>query len=717
MLFFVFYSVFSFAQKTENSFEQRADTLIRHVADFYPRFNQGKRPPGASGDLSDFGKYNYPKIIALFSRYGAKSEQATVANQRLEIYKTKPTFHFNLVGLPRILYSFPQAPGIKGNEKEFIRRVWERDDSFNPWTAEGTENHVNMSRTPGYLYAQYALENFPQDFPDAKQKLEQMKQWIGYYSKRIFYTGTGEFNSSIYGAYNIIGWINLYDFAHDPQVKNMAKAVLDYYACELALHYCQTMNGGSDMRGKGQVEAFSGSTAYLSWLWFGDSPKPINAQNLDNGRSNNEVIQSIHAATSTYRVPQIALKLARKQLQIPAMYYNSKPSYMLAKPSYIKQTFFVDKNFNLGAGYFPYGGWSAGDWQIVSWKLISRVEPGKNKSPEYMSGIGMQSAASKYYKYGHHRSPFDQLVHHRNVLIQMTKVPENAGEIKAQIKKIFEDWKKKWFADFQKRFPNDPYKTNHNPVNFQNLDTKENASYLVARSGNWETQFVDNVLFVEFEKTFVAIRSLQGEKPAEFLPSAGKDMKYCKVSAEKGKICGFVIEVANKNDFRNFKKFQKKILKKSRLDNSRIAENQITYTALNGDKIQARYNDSGRFTEPMYDWGYGVQTPQSIQKAPPFRQPEWPQGKGHGKLAHWSVNGKKVDLDKQWAVYQGANLYIGDGKLCLRDQDGKCYSIDYSEQNPVFSEKCIEKTQGSLEKYFPYMRLFSRPPKHYFAHQ
>lgn len=143
-------------QEYETNFKARARLLIDYIAALYPRFNNGKTPPGGRGDLSDFGKYNYPKIIAVFEKYGASSPEAELFNQRMKIYRKKPTFHFNLVGLPRILLGYPNSPPVKKYEKDFLKRVFERTDSYNAWTCEGTENHINMSRTSGYLYAQIA---------------------------------------------------------------------------------------------------------------------------------------------------------------------------------------------------------------------------------------------------------------------------------------------------------------------------------------------------------------------------------------------------------------------------------------------------------------------------------------------------------------------------------------------------------------------------------
>jgi hypothetical protein len=670
-------------QKSE--FEARAGLLIDYIADFYPRFNNGKTPPGGRGDLSDFGKYNYPKIIAVFEKYGTDAPESALYNQRMKIYSSKPTFHFNLVGLPRILLGYPDAPSVREYEENFLRRVFERNDSYNAWTCEGTENHISMSRTSGYLYAQIALKNHLEAFPKAGLRLDQMRRWIRYFSERIFRTGTGEFNSAIYEPYNIIGWLNLYDFAHDEEVRRMARAVLDYYACETALHYSQGMTGGSDLRGKRCTESFKGAAAYLGWLWFGDSPQPLDKSNLNQGDNcNNALIQAVHAATSSYRVPELALKLAKGKLTHPAMYYNSKPGYLLEKPSSIKQTFYRTKNYSLGAGYFPYGGWSAGDHQIVSWKLISRVTKGKNKTAQYVSGIGMENPAGKHYCHGNQRSPFDQLIHHENTLIQLTRVPENSEDIKATIQKIYNDWQSKWKRDFYKRFPNDTDRMM--PVHFQDLDVSVNRSSIIFRNaGHLVSQVRQNILFVELEKTWLAIRSVRNDRPSVLKYSENKEYRYTSVEAPKGSVCGMILEASLKSEYTDFQAYQEAVLQKTKLKNEELeVHNAVTYTGLNGDTIKCRYNVSGSFYEPLFDWGYGPTEPMVIHTSPPFIQPKWPKGKGHGKIASWWVNGKEVRTDQPWPVYDGPRLFIGEGRLELTAGE-QMYEIDYTGDLPVFN--------------------------------
>ncbi|MCU0336163.1 MAG: hypothetical protein MUF62_14175, partial [Chitinophagaceae bacterium] len=297
------------AQAYEQAFAQRARMVLQYAAQHYPRSRPGY-PPGWDGKLADFGKYHYPMFLAQLALPDTSRQRQQILADRMAMFAQMPTFHFNLVGVPRMLYQFENHPVIQQHRLALLQRVWERTDSYNAWMAEGTENHISMSKTSAYLYAQAALRWHPAQFPDAAQKMALMKRWIMDWSKRIYYSGTGEFNSAIYQAYTIVGWLSVYDFAQDPEVKAAARAVLDYYAAETALHYTQGMCGGADMRGQNCVRSFQGSYAYFGWLWYGDSPVPLSASTLDQGVNTNEIIQAVHGAMSSYRPPLAAAQLA-----------------------------------------------------------------------------------------------------------------------------------------------------------------------------------------------------------------------------------------------------------------------------------------------------------------------------------------------------------------------------------------------------------------------
>jgi hypothetical protein len=688
----------------EAAFQQRKNILINQIADNYGNANsQHAGWAGCTGTgsvLSDFGKYAYPKMIAVFEKYGATTVgnfRVDSMNARLIRYRNCPTFHFNLVGLPRLLYNYSTAPAFTESvRKSYIQRVFNRTDSYNAWTAEGTENHLSMSRVSAYLYAQYAKDNFLSDFPDAPAKLDSMKRWIEWYGKTIYSKGTAEWNSSTYGVYNIISWISLYDFAQDTAIKNVAKAVSDYYATELAIHHSQSMTGGAEMRGGNAFNSLNTGTDWLAWLWYGDSPKTI-AICTGSGCifSGNDYIQSVHAAVSGYRPPAYAVHLAQKTKYTKnLMFYGAKPAYMYEKEGAVKHSFYATKSYSLGAAYTEFGGWSGSDWQIISWKLVGFTDSAAGKNAQFMSGGGMY-----YQERGLHRKPFDQLVHHKNVLIHLSKVPTNANDIRTTIQNMFTTWRNQWLVDFDQRFPTDTDKDN--PVNFQTQDVSGNSSFITIRNtGTQNWVIADNILFIELDKIYVAVRSISSTVPTNPIEAVSNYFRIEDIGT-LGNLSGFVIEVDEKSKFASFADFQTAITNNSVFDKSQAAQGKISYTSSKGDVIVAQYNESGTFSEPLYDWGYGATQLNGyvIQTSPPFIQPTWPSGQGHGKMATWTVNGDTVHLNKHWAIYDNPYVKVDNSVLRLINKDSTMfYEVDYSSNQPIFTAGPIVLT--SLSKHY-----------------
>jgi len=685
---FLFAPVSLFAEN-ETDFQQRADFIIDLVYDYgWIEADNEYRPAGfggcfGSGNLSDYGKYVYPWMIAHFEKDGPTAldnpETQKVKDTFDSEMHTCPTFHFNLVGLPRLMYQYSYEPNFHKNSngghlQDYLSMVFNRTDSYNAFTVEGTENHLGMSRNPAYLYAQMAIDSGYTDiFPQAADMLDSMKVWIMTTSKTIYNTGVAEWNASTYGAYNIIGWLLLYDFAKDEEVKLAAQAVLDYYAAELALHYQQGMTSGPEMRGGSSVKSLDTETDIFSWLWFGDSPKDIIRENFNPGKA----LQTVHAATSSYRPPYIAAQLARKELTIPAVYYNSKSGYLYENPSQIKQTFYISESYSMGAAYTPYGGWSGGDWQTVSWKMVARVEPGQAKDAQYVSG-GLEWG--NYRKTQLFKKPFEQFVHHKNVMVHMTKRPVNYDVIYSQIQTQFATWKNQWSTDFYQRFPGDTDR--QNPVGFQQGQADENQSVLaISGHGSISTLPKDDVRFVELEKVYLAIRYLQLEAPAALNDHGA--FRLTKDSGADGHLTGIVLEVCEKTEFSGFIDFRNKILAGTSLVKD-MENDRFTYTNYYGDVLGITYEEEGTFTEPIYDWGYGPTNPLVIHRSPPFIQPDWPSGVGHGTRASFSVNDSIIDMEAEWPVYSGPNFRLDNGILELNDTLGNIYRVVYTGNLPVF---------------------------------
>jgi hypothetical protein len=143
------------------------------------------------------------------------------------------------------------------------------------------------------------------------------KERIRAYATACFNTGMGEWDSANYLAHTIVGYLQVYDFAKDPEVKTLAKGVLDYLSAVAAVAY---FKGGvcapnaRDYNNVGPKEGFAGET----WLWFGDN----SAQ--ESGRPYRDFI---HLGTSAYRPPAAVMAVARKDFPRPVEILQAKPTY------------------------------------------------------------------------------------------------------------------------------------------------------------------------------------------------------------------------------------------------------------------------------------------------------------------------------------------------------------------------------------------------------
>ena len=716
LISFIFLFTGSFAQEYETEFQERTDELFTYIMnDYYCNTDAGvhgfqpcnSRPPGFYGIGSgDPFQYMGPKMTVIYEQEGNEGTyNSDLANERMTEHLTDfSLFHFNYPGLVTILKRYPDNPAVLETKEGWIQDMFDRTDSYSAFFGEGTENHLFMSRLPAYVLCELAVDSFPATFPQAAAMRDTLKNYIMTTSKRIYQGGVGEFNSTTYLGHSISGWLVLHDFANDEDVKAAARAVLDYYATSIALHYTQGTLSGTDLRGNRNTTSFQGTAAFLGWLWYGESPTPT-------VEFNTKAKESVYAALSSYRPPSVAVKIAKRELTVPAFYNNSNPRYLLDDPGYIKKNLYIDKNFTLGAGYLPYGGWSGGDWQTVTWKLISKTDPTNTNTAQFVSGTGMQPIDNKWYKFGNQIIPFDQYAQHENVLIQMTRVPDNSATIESTIQSLFTQWADDWDVDFAQRFsPTDTkYNVTGNPVNFQGIDVSTNQSHiLILDLGTVNSTVNNNILFVELEKTYLAIRTIALTTPNDLSATSNTDngtFLYSRDNAAKGSLCGFVMEVKNKDDYASFATFQNAVIDFTTLDKSEVGNNEITYTNLNGDVIVATYNTSGSFSEPIYDWGYGVTTKRSVQTEPPFTQPDWPSGEGYGRLASWSVNATPVDLNADWGLYTGPNVEVNNEMLVLNDSVGGTYTVDYTGEVPVFGGTLtvneMELAPKSLLKLYP----------------
>ncbi|MEO0541284.1 MAG: hypothetical protein AAFZ80_10525, partial [Cyanobacteria bacterium P01_A01_bin.105] len=159
------------------------------------------------------------------------------------------------------------------------RKFWSRstDDCDTPVDCRNTDNLRAMRDTSVYLMAEAA--------GNEETRLIYKAHLVRYVST-LLDIGMGEWDSPTYHGHTTAAYLNLYDFAQDPAVKQLAQEALDWLFTAAALKYWR-----GDWNGPAKRVYGSGAAAFF-WLYFGDGLPPAEIER-----------DWIYAITSTYRPP------------------------------------------------------------------------------------------------------------------------------------------------------------------------------------------------------------------------------------------------------------------------------------------------------------------------------------------------------------------------------------------------------------------------------
>ncbi len=708
---FLFLCAMAFSQY-ESDFQTRAillrDALI--AADFG---SPGLGVPNVNS--IDDEKHYWPKAIAWFEKNGPNDD---TANRWFSLCYTRSPFHFIYVGTVRILALYPTAPSVVTYGKDYITNAFNRNDNYNFVTNEGTENHINMSRTSGYLYCQLAKERYPADFPKADSLKSVLKQWIMDYSKAVYNNGTSEWNSSQYGAYNIVGWLNLYDFATDVDVRKAAKAVLDYYAIEMAMNWSWFALAGAECRSaKGADVDGKQSAEYLGWLWY--SPATTAPP---QGWSPKEFSQAMHAATSSYRPPAAAIALSKKQ-NLPAGWHEySRGSYLFEQHSFSKHFLYYDRCFALGSFISELGGYTGASYAVVPWRLV--VSRGNSTFPYTISGNGRASSSTS----ARGLSPYTQITQYKNVLILMTKTPSNYQQIYDAVRDSCaivingcgsgcntfdatkpDKWSAKWHRDFKLRFPNGAFEgiANKTPVNYLSVNTSSTNDSYLSIPGVLTNQHSGNVTVVDLDSVWMGVIYFNS---SEAFP-VGTARKRLTDSAPVDSMSGFIVEVVKKSEYSDINTYFTALNGRTRYINR--STGIVRYTTAEGVVIESRYQKTGVFSEPIFDWGWGPKTADPAMFANPtvkFLQPDWSSIANAGRIPYLSINSTPVNLasSADWPTLNGPNVHL-DNYLLTMGSGADSIAIDYTGSVPVFYPDIFTESQNVKKQGNSSINIFPNP--------
>jgi hypothetical protein len=665
-----------------DDFDGRAAHILSSARET-PLSRLKRDPAGAvTWSVPDPGKHTWNHVLAHLAadRSGATpvpGAQGLTARQLVhELLRYPNVFHFNADGPTACLMRFPEIvePAdrlyfFEGHDRSVLNHSAEAN--YNLFTGEGTENHVAMSRFAGHLLCQDWLRDHPVD-ARARDGLALTKQYILQHARDVYRCGTGEWNSSTYYGYQLRGMLTCYQFAADPEVRGACRALLDHFAAEMALKYVGGINAGPETRGNaGHESAVASEMDQIAWLWWGDSPvAPRGATN------------AVYAALSDYRPPAALAKIARKEVGIGETYFNSNGSYLLDRAAESRESIYLGDGYALSCAYLPYAGFTGACAQFRPNKLVARGDPVSGAEP-WLLTLNSNGLTNS----GTGRGPWDQWAHHKNVLVQLTRVPSNAASLVAEARAITERWQQDWAASFKRRWPNGSRGEGPH-VTFAAPRVEGVISYAVFSAGQTDV-VVDEpaqVVFLRHGHVFVAIRSLGAALPIrdnELDPKA-KGKVWLTDPVAPGGIGGLVIEVGTTAEHGSFEDFRRSICSRTAFDRSQLANSGIlTYTTLAGERLEVRFANAATMptTEPAFDWGYildpTVDHPAPLMRMPPFEQPSFPRSgeslEGWGRIPSVTIDGRPVggadflDLNRPWPVFVGPHINQTDGVLTLDD--------------------------------------------------
>lgn len=227
------------------------------------------------------------------------------------------------------------------------RKFWSRstDDCNTPVDCRNTDNLRAMRETSVYLMAEETGNEATRLI--YKQRLER-------YVSTLLDIGMGEWDSPVYHGYTTAAYLNLYDFAQDPEVKQLAKDGLDWLYRSAAIKYWRGSWGGPSKR------TYGDSAARFFWLYFGDAPGPEEFER-----------DWIYGLTSEYLPPDDVVAIAQRRFLKPIELRRTHPHYENWKPERygpaFYETLYLSHSYQLGSLAKGTGG----DWSGFSLRLAT----------------------------------------------------------------------------------------------------------------------------------------------------------------------------------------------------------------------------------------------------------------------------------------------------------------------------------------------------------
>ena len=546
-----------------------------------------------------------------------------------------------------------------GNDlpEDIQQQIFDEVTTYEGWLTGGTENHIAMRRTAGFL--------FGEAFPDAqfyhgltgRELAEVCLTYMKDYGRALFRNSMVEFLSPIYHACHTAAWLIVWEFAKDPQAKLCARAILDHMLADLAANSHHGIIIPPAARAKGvvtdsyQLSTVRSNTQWTAWLYWGAGNVKDSLEAVAGTDTWKKGPLSLHAV-SDYVPDPVIRNLGAKRVPTPYSLLQARANREVIEPSslndywkkeparrnqpnsrYCARSVYVDRNYAIGAG-----------------ARVQDIDEGTIRHAHAFGIIWKDLAPRNWLFFAHPywyptrphddtgeplgvddwsgTSPFLQMVHWENSAVLLLDLPDRDPYFG-----LARGTNPKWFSDR----PEKPFHC----VNAYVPDTIE------------ETLETEQGVFLRAGDVYIGIRPIGGTCTW----GESKREGYRKLTIE-GNLIGAGIEVGDRDEFGSFSGFCEKV-SATDLDLGNLeADKRVRYCSTRGHQLDIRHNPDG--WRPIA-----------------------------------AVNGVNLDFDA-WPTCESPYLTCRDGVMDVNDgRNG--YRVDWQGEWPEYEYYDVEEGIGHAE--------------------
>ena len=517
----------------------------------------------------------------------------------------------------------------------------------------GTENHKTMWRTSGLLYSQL--------FPDTArisgypvEQAEQLTQeMIRDYLERLLLTGNGEYDSQVYYPHTIEAFLNLYDFSPDAETRQLAQFALDYYLATYGLKVIDGTIAGAQKRGY-LASGEPNEMEIMQWGFFDHTSREMS-----------DIVATIQQATTTYRPNKVIWDIVRKDIPLPFEAKMSRPFYHMDRAHAFAETFYCSHSFAMGNMHMTI---VDNPNQQMIWSIVAR---GTNGPLCFSGGHPMRGSTS-----GH--SPYTQTLHSKGTLMLLTASTKILANIDTLIAPNYAKTDRPNLWHLPQDEQGEAYEIRHRqkyaraPLTQMSYPKAETAAayntFWQESKGSACSWFYypaslkpihkDGIWFFQANQTYLAIIPLTSHSrvisPSQLTVEQldrqpARFFKDYHLLIFPGQFSGYIVETAERAEYKSLESFISAIRTKTSVDTSRLATNlNLSYTSLAGDNMNMTYRPDRLRCDAVIN----------------------------GDTQHW-------DSFTNGAIYESPYIKVKDGRMEINN--GKIgYAVEFVNGKPVW---------------------------------